>query len=64
VFFAMTEVPAEGLKLTNLTPGDFAQARKQANVLGITKQPEKVVLLLDEISRGKPGASGSIGFTT
>ena len=64
VFFAMTEVPAEGLKLTNMTPGDFAQARKQADVLGITKQPEKVVRLLDEISRGKPGAFGSIGFTT
>lgn len=63
VFFAMPRVPAEGLAFANLTPGDFAQARKQADVLGYLDNPQQIIGLLSDISRGKPeGGSSSIGF--
>ena len=63
-FFAMPDVPAGGLGFSNLTPGDFAQARKQADVLGILEDPTRVVELISEISRGKPGMrAATIGFT-
>ncbi len=62
IFFAMSDVPEDGLRIENLTPGDFAQARKQAEVLGITEDKSKVVALLNDISRAKPGAFGSVGF--
>lgn len=64
LFFAMSEVPGQGLALTNLTPGDFAQVRKQADVLGIRSKPEAIVKLLTDVSRAKPGSSGPLGFVT
>ncbi len=62
VFFGLAKVPPVGLALENLTPGDFALARKQAGVLGLGTDPERIVALLEDISRAKPGASASIGF--
>ncbi|MGI9408206.1 MAG: ATP-binding protein, partial [Hyphomicrobiaceae bacterium] len=62
IFFAATELPAGALRFDNLTPGDFAQARKQADVLGIRDNVNEVIGLLTEISRGKPGSLGRIGF--
>jgi len=62
VFFAMKNVPPDGLALANLTPGDFAQARKQADVLGIAGKPDQIVDLLADLARSKPGAKGRIGF--
>jgi SpoVK/Ycf46/Vps4 family AAA+-type ATPase len=63
IFFQMEEVPAHGLGFANLTPGDFAQARRQADMLGIVESPERVVALIAEISRMKPGGpAGVIGF--
>ena len=62
VFFQMIDVQDDGLRLENMTPGDFAQARKQAEVLGISQDMTKVIALLTDISRGKPGAFGTVGF--
>jgi SpoVK/Ycf46/Vps4 family AAA+-type ATPase len=63
IFFQMEAVPAHGLGFANLTPGDFAQARRQADMLGIAESPERVVALIAEISRMKPGGpAGVIGF--
>lgn len=62
VFFGIDAPPAEGLVYTNLAPGDFAKARKQAEMLGILGKPAAIVELLADISRGKPGATASIGF--
>ena len=61
-FFGLIDVPADGLELENLTPGDFAQARRQAQMLGILDDGPRVVSLLTEISRGKPGSFAAIGF--
>ena len=62
VFFQMDDAPEAALILANLTPGDFAQARKQAEVLGVSSDRERVCGLLEQISRGKPDSFGSIGF--
>jgi ATP-dependent 26S proteasome regulatory subunit len=62
VFFGLDAPPPDGLAFTNLTPGDFAKARKQAEVLGIVGNPDDLVELIADISRAKPGASGSLGF--
>ena len=63
IFFQMADVPAHGLGFANLTPGDFAQARRQADMLGITEDSDRVIALIAEISRMKPGNPGSsIGF--
>lgn len=62
VFFGMDTVPSGGLRYDNLTPGDFAQARKQAKVLNLLGQHEKIVLLLSDISKQKPGRTEPIGF--
>ena len=64
VFFSLASVPSEGLIYQNLTPGDFAKARKQAEMLGILDQPARLVALVGEISRSKPGFRGAFGFTT
>ncbi len=64
VFFGLDAAPAGGLVFSNLTPGDFAKARKQAEVLGIVGNGDELVALLAEISRAKPDASGSLGFMT
>jgi SpoVK/Ycf46/Vps4 family AAA+-type ATPase len=61
-FFAVAAPPEDALALANLTPGDFAQARAQAEVLAILTQPERIAALLADISRAKPGGSGAMGF--
>jgi SpoVK/Ycf46/Vps4 family AAA+-type ATPase len=55
-------LPADVLALGNLTPGDFALARDQAEVLGLLSKPERIAGLIAEISRAKPGTASSIGF--
>jgi SpoVK/Ycf46/Vps4 family AAA+-type ATPase len=55
IFFQMADVPAHGLGFANLTPGDFAQARRQADMLGIAEDLDRVVALIADISRMKPG---------
>jgi hypothetical protein len=63
IFFQMAHVPPHGLGFSNLTPGDFAQARRQADMLGIAEDVDRVVALIAEISRQKPGSPrASIGF--
>ena len=63
IFFQMADVPAHGLGFANLTPGDFAQARRQADMLGIAEDLDRVVALIADISRMKPGnPRSSIGF--
>jgi DNA polymerase III delta prime subunit len=63
IFFQMAEVPPHGLAFTNLTPGDFAQGRRQADMLGIAEDADRVITLIAEISRLKPGSSrAAIGF--
>ncbi len=62
VFFGLDSVPSDGLAYTNLAPGDFAKARKQAEMLGILGKPTALAELLADISRSKPGASGALGF--
>lgn len=63
IFFQMAEVPPHGLVFTNLTPGDFAQGRRQADMLGIVEDADRVIALIAEISRLKPGSSrAAIGF--
>lgn len=61
-FFKLEDVPEKGLRFENLTPGDFAQARKQAEVLGALDDTERLVQLLEEISKNKPGTNEQIGF--
>jgi SpoVK/Ycf46/Vps4 family AAA+-type ATPase len=63
IFFQMADVPAHGLGFSNMTPGDFAQARRQADMLGIAEDVDRVITLIAEISRMKPGNPRStIGF--
>ncbi|MGI9570239.1 MAG: AAA family ATPase, partial [Desulfobulbia bacterium] len=62
VFFQLEELKPESLKLENLTPGDFAQASKQAKVLDALSDPDRIEELLADISRNKPGTLASIGF--
>ena len=62
VFFNLSNVPEHGLKFENLTPGDFAQVKKQAEVLGATKDMDRLIALLKEVSQTKPGNSENIGF--
>lgn len=61
-FFHAENVPEHGLKFDNLTPGDFAQVRKQAEVLGASNDIERIIALLKDVSKAKPGASEHIGF--
>jgi SpoVK/Ycf46/Vps4 family AAA+-type ATPase len=63
LFFGFKHVGGDALLFANLTPGDFAQARRQARVLGLMEDRDAVVGLLEELSLAKPGAAGSIGFT-
>ena len=62
VFFGIDSPPSDGVTFTNLAPGDFAKARKQAEMLGILGKPQALADLLGDISRSKPGASGAMGF--
>ncbi len=63
VFFLADQIPTGGLDFANLTPGDFAKARKQAEMLGALGDPQRLMDLLHHISRGKPDARGAFGFT-
>jgi AAA+ superfamily predicted ATPase len=64
VFFGLESPPSAGLGWSNLTPGDFAKARKQAEMLGTLGDPARLVDIMDGISRGKPEAGGTLGFVT
>jgi hypothetical protein len=63
VFFGIDDVPSDGLAFANLTPGDFAKARKQAEMLGALGDKAALVEQLADIARGKPDARGAFGFT-
>lgn len=62
VFFLIDNISDDALKFENLTPGDFAQARKQAQVLGLMQDEKAIINLITEISQSKPGTSTHIGF--
>jgi SpoVK/Ycf46/Vps4 family AAA+-type ATPase len=62
VFLDVDRPPPSALGLANLTPGDFAKARKQAEMLGILREPDRLADLIGDISRGKPDAPGGLGF--
>lgn len=61
-FFGGLTMPSEVLSLGNLTPGDFAQVRNRADVLGLKAKPASIAALLLEISRQRPGGGGRMGF--
>ncbi|MBI1385298.1 MAG: AAA family ATPase [Rhizobiales bacterium] len=61
-FFEIDKAPEAALAIGNLTPGDFALARKQAKILGSYGHPERVLELIERIARTKPGARGRFGF--
>jgi hypothetical protein len=50
------------LQTANLTPGDFAQVRRQGEVLGLLGDAARMAGLLETVSLGKPGGSPAIGF--
>lgn len=62
VFFGSDRIPPEAAGIANLTPGDFAKARKQADVLGVLDNPMRLAEIMSDISRSKPDARGSMGF--
>ena len=62
LFFELKDLPPEAFRFEALTPGDFAQARKQAEVLGILGHADEIIVLLGDIARAKPGAFSRIGF--
>jgi SpoVK/Ycf46/Vps4 family AAA+-type ATPase len=64
IFFGSERIPAEASGIANLTPGDFAKARKQAEVLGVLDNPMRLAEIMSEISRSKPDARGGLGFVT
>ena len=61
-FFNFTAIPDYGVKFENLTPGDFAQVKKQAEVLGALDDLDRLISLLKDVSQTKPGKSENIGF--
>ena len=62
MFFGSDRIPPEAAGIANLTPGDFAKARKQAEVLGVLENPARLAEIMADISRSKPDARGSMGF--
>ena len=62
VFFGTDRIPPEAVGIANLTPGDFAKARKQAEVLGVLDNPVRLAEIMADISRSKPDARGGLGF--
>ncbi len=62
VFFGNDNPPPEAFDFANLTPGDFAKARKQAEVLGVLSDPARLSDIMGDISRSKPEAGGTLGF--
>ncbi len=63
LFFGFNTLPDDALLFENLTPGDFAKVRKQAEFLGQLKNKKAIVDLLMKISMGKPGAKSNLGFS-
>ncbi len=61
-FFGL-EAPPDALRLTTLTPGDFAVVRRRAEVLGALNDPAQLTVMLSEECEVK-GQQGSIGFRT
>jgi hypothetical protein len=51
------------LALSNLTPGDFAQARKRLELLGDATNSDAIAHALEEASLAKPGSSRVMGFS-
>ena len=64
IFFQMADVPPDGLGFANLTPGDFAQARRQADMLGIAEDVDRVIALdrRDQPPEARQSPRASIGF--
>ncbi len=62
VFFGSDRIPPDAAGIANLTPGDFAKARKQAEVLGVLDNPVRLAEIMADISRSKPDARGGLGF--
>lgn len=62
LYFEM-EPPAGLARLWNLTPGDFAVARRKAEVLGCLENPEELLELLQDESLAKSG-NRPVGFRT
>ena len=60
-FFKLSP-PKDLLDLTNLTPGDFAVVRRQAEVLGKLQDAVAVGHMLKEESENKPDQVNPIGF--
>ena len=54
--------PKDTLSLGNLTPGDFAQVKRRADVLGQSGDNSALAPMFHDISRGKPGVGRQIGF--
>ena len=55
--FFNCKAPSLALALTKLTPADFANVRKRAEVLGFIDNPEQIAHALTEECRIKPGNS-------
>ena len=53
--FFNCEAPSSALGLTKLTPADFANVRKRAEILGLLDNPEQIAQDLAEECRRKPG---------
>lgn len=62
-FFPHAGSPPQHLAaVTNLTPGDFAKARRGAETLGEAANASHLLAALEGASRAKPGCGGLIGF--
>ena len=61
LFFGRS-APKDTLSLGNLTPGDFAQVKRRAGVLGQAGDNAALAPMFHDISRSKPGTSQKIGF--
>ena len=60
-FFKLT--PPPGITgLSNLTPGDFAVVRRQAEVLGKLEDPEALAGMLRGECEAKPNCPTAVGF--
>jgi transitional endoplasmic reticulum ATPase len=62
VFFGFDDAPAALLRTANLTLGDFAQVRRQGEVLGLLGDAARMAALLETVSLAKPGGAPAIGF--
>ena len=62
-YFGIEARPAIG-ELTTLTPGDFAVARRKAEILGHLQDPRAPTGLLRAECEAKPGHRGRIGLVS